>query len=83
MPGTENFLINPYGVLFHEVSASCLIKVDLSGDVILDPTGIGANPAGFLIQVACTVHRAPCTAGPYLRDAHAQRVRNRSGGAAS
>lgn len=56
VPGTEHFLINPYGVLFEEVTASCLVKVDLDGNVIHDPTGIGINPAGFLIH-SC-VHRA-------------------------
>lgn len=56
VPGTEHFLINPYGVLFDEVTASCLVKVSLDGEVILDPTGIGINAAGFLIH-SC-VHRA-------------------------
>jgi ribulose-5-phosphate 4-epimerase/fuculose-1-phosphate aldolase len=56
VPDTEHFLINPYGVLFEEVTASCLVKVDLDGRVLLDPTGIGINPAGFLIH-SC-VHRA-------------------------
>jgi ribulose-5-phosphate 4-epimerase/fuculose-1-phosphate aldolase len=56
VPGTEHFLINPYGVLFDEVTASCLVKVDLDGRIVLDPTGIGINPAGFLIH-SC-VHRA-------------------------
>lgn len=56
VPGTEHFLINPYGVLFDEVTASCLVKVDLDGKTVLDPTGIGCNPAGFLIH-SC-VHRA-------------------------
>lgn len=56
VPGTEHFLINPYGVLFDEVTASCLVKVDLQGNNILDPSGIGCNPAGFLIH-SC-VHRA-------------------------
>lgn len=56
IPGTTQFLINPYGVLFDEVTASCLVTVDLDGNVILDPTGMGINPAGFLIH-SC-VHRA-------------------------
>jgi len=56
VPGTSHFLINPYGVLFDEVTASCLVTVDLDGHVILDPTGMGINPAGFLIH-SC-VHRA-------------------------
>lgn len=56
VPGTEHFLINPYGVLFDEVRASCLVKVDLDGNVVFDPTGIGINPAGYLIH-GC-IHRA-------------------------
>jgi len=31
VPGTEDFLINPYGMMFHEITASSLIKVDLAG----------------------------------------------------
>ena len=38
------------------VTASCLVKVDLDGRVLHDPTGMGINPAGFLIH-SC-VHRA-------------------------
>lgn len=57
VPGTQaHFLINPYGVLFDEVTASCLVKVDIDGEVVFDPTGIGINPAGFLIH-SC-IHRA-------------------------
>ncbi|MEJ7930554.1 class II aldolase/adducin family protein [Ramlibacter sp. AN1015] len=56
VPQTDHFLINPYGVLFDEVTASCLVKVDLDGRIVHDPTGIGINPAGFLIH-SC-VHRA-------------------------
>ncbi|NML42152.1 class II aldolase/adducin family protein [Ramlibacter sp. G-1-2-2] len=56
IPGTSHFLINPYGVLFEEVTASCLVKIDLDGNTILDPSGLGCNAAGFLIH-SC-VHRA-------------------------
>jgi ribulose-5-phosphate 4-epimerase/fuculose-1-phosphate aldolase len=56
VPGTEHFLINPYGLMFDEVTASCLVKIDLDGNAILDPTGLGCNAAGFLIH-SC-VHRA-------------------------
>ena len=31
VPGTEDFLINPYGLMFHEITASSLVKVDLAG----------------------------------------------------
>ena len=56
VPATQHFLINPYGVLFDEVTASSLVKVDIDGRVVLDPSGIGVNPAGYLIH-SC-VHRA-------------------------
>jgi hypothetical protein len=32
VPGTEDFLINPYGLMFHEITASSLVKVDLAGN---------------------------------------------------
>ena len=56
VPGKESFLVNPYGLLFDEVTASSLVKVDLDGRVLLDATGMGINPAGFLIH-SC-IHRA-------------------------
>jgi len=56
VPGTEEFLINPYGVLFDEVTASCLVRVTLGGKVMLDPTGMGINAAGYNIH-SC-VHEA-------------------------
>jgi ribulose-5-phosphate 4-epimerase/fuculose-1-phosphate aldolase len=56
VPGEDHFLINPYGVLFDEVTASCLVKVDYDGKVLLSPSGIGINQAGFVIH-SC-VHRA-------------------------
>jgi ribulose-5-phosphate 4-epimerase/fuculose-1-phosphate aldolase len=56
VPEEEAFLINPYGLLFDEVTASSLVKVDLDGKVLLDASGMGINPAGFLIH-SC-VHRA-------------------------
>lgn len=66
VPGSEaHFLINAYGLLFDEIRASTLVKVTLAGEVIDDPTGLGINPAGFLIHgavhgarhdVACVMH---------------------------
>ncbi len=50
IPGTdEHFLINPFGLMFEEVTASNLIKVDLAGTV-LSPTSHIINPAGFTIH---------------------------------
>jgi ribulose-5-phosphate 4-epimerase/fuculose-1-phosphate aldolase len=56
VPGSEHhFLINPYGFMFEEITASCLIKVDAAGNK-LDTTPFPINPAGFTIHSA--VHAA-------------------------
>src|SRR4029434_3751106 len=45
LPGRQDrFLINPYGLRFEEVTASNLVTVDLDGNVIDDPMGLGINP---------------------------------------
>ena len=56
VPGPEHhFLINPYGMLFEEITASSLVKVDLEGrKVMASPYDI--NPAGFTIHSA--IHSA-------------------------
>lgn len=52
VPGTENhFLINPFGMLFDEITASSLIKVDDKGNV-LGECDCPVNPAGFVIHGA-------------------------------
>ena len=57
LPGrNDRFLINPYGLRFEEVTASNLVTVDLDGNVIDDPMGLGINPAGFTIHSA--IHAA-------------------------
>lgn len=56
IPGPEHhFLINPYGMLFEEITASSLVKVDLDG-AIVEPTEYFINPAGFTIHSA--IHAA-------------------------
>lgn len=56
VPGRhDQFLINPFGLLYSEVSASNLIKVDIEGRVV-ENTTLEANPAGFVIHAA--VHKA-------------------------
>jgi len=56
LPGTaEQFLINPYGLMFEEITASSLVKVDAGGNK-LDETPFPVNPAGFTIHSA--VHAA-------------------------
>lgn len=61
--GEEHFLINPYGLLFEEVTASSLVKVDLDGEKVLDSPH-PVNPAGFVIHSA--VHAAREDAGCVL-----------------
>lgn len=51
----EHFLINPFGLLFEDVTASNIVKVDLQGNV-LPPSRYGINPAGFTIHSA--IHEA-------------------------
>ena len=56
VPGPEHhFLINPYGLLFEEITASSLIKVDLEGRKVMD-SPYDTNPAGFVIHSA--IHAA-------------------------
>jgi ribulose-5-phosphate 4-epimerase/fuculose-1-phosphate aldolase len=56
VPGTEGqFLINPFGMLFRDITASSLVKIDLEGR-ILDDSPYDVNPAGFTIHSA--VHSA-------------------------
>lgn len=64
VPGSDHhFLINPYGVMFEEVTASSLVKVDIEGNVMLD-NGYKINPAGYTIHSA--VHAAREDAGCVL-----------------
>src|SRR5262245_38198568 len=56
IPGPEHhFLINPYGMMFDEITASSLVKVDLDGLKVMD-SPYDINPAGFTIHSA--VHAA-------------------------
>lgn len=56
VPGPDHhFLINPYGMMFEEVTASSLVKVDLNGKKVMD-SDYDINPAGFTIHSA--VHEA-------------------------
>jgi ribulose-5-phosphate 4-epimerase/fuculose-1-phosphate aldolase len=59
IPGTDHLLINAYGYLYTEITASNLITLDMDGEVVLQPEnefGYVANPAGAIIHTS--VHRA-------------------------
>ncbi len=51
----DHFLINPYGLLFDEVTASSLVKIDIEGNPV-EPSAYEVNSGGFAIPAA--VHRA-------------------------
>ncbi|MGI9301392.1 MAG: class II aldolase/adducin family protein [Gammaproteobacteria bacterium] len=59
IPGTDTFLLNPFGMLFGEITASSLIKVDHEGNIIGEST-YPTNPAGFVIHGA--IHMAVANA---------------------
>lgn len=62
VPGTQDqFLINPYGLLFDEITASSLVKIDVQGNK-LDDSPYPVNPAGFTIHSAIHAarHDAQC-----------------------
>ena len=65
VPDSHDFLINPYGLMFDEITASTLVKVDLDGNIVDDPLGMGINEAGYVIhscmhrvrpEVNCVIH---------------------------
>ena len=53
--GEHQFLINPYGLMFDEITASSLVKVDMACNKLMD-SPFPVNPAGFVIHSA--VHEA-------------------------
>ena len=56
LPGShDSFLINPYGLMFDEITASSLVKIDSQGNK-LDQSEFPVNPAGFTIHSA--IHSA-------------------------
>lgn len=62
VPGEEDrFLINPYGMMFDEITASSLVKIDLDGNKV-EESSFPVNPAGFTIHSAIHAvrHDAQC-----------------------
>ena len=63
IPGVDNhFLINPYGMMFDEITASSLVKIDLAGNKLDTDNPFPINPAGFTIHSAIHAarHDAKC-----------------------
>jgi ribulose-5-phosphate 4-epimerase/fuculose-1-phosphate aldolase len=65
VPGTEDqFLINPYGMLYEEIDASSLVKIDLDGNTLFNASDYSVNAAGFVIHSAIHMarHDVDCVA---------------------
>jgi len=74
IPGPEHhFLLNPYQLMFEEVTASSLIKVDVHGNPV-DPTPFITNPAGFTIHSAVHMAREDANAVMHLHTPAGQAV---------
>jgi ribulose-5-phosphate 4-epimerase/fuculose-1-phosphate aldolase len=57
VPGShDQFLINPYGMLYEEMTASSMIKIDIDSNVLFNATDYGINEAGYVIHSA--IHAA-------------------------
>jgi ribulose-5-phosphate 4-epimerase/fuculose-1-phosphate aldolase len=69
VPGTHEFLINPYGWLFEEITASSLVKVDLQGRKLMD-SPYDINPAGFTIHSAVHAARADAQCVLHIHSLH-------------
>src|SRR5881227_846905 len=80
IPGPEHhFLLNPYNLMFEEVTASSLVKVDVNGNPV-DPTPFITNPAGFTIHSAIHMAREDAHAVMHLHTPAGQAVAAHSEG---
>jgi ribulose-5-phosphate 4-epimerase/fuculose-1-phosphate aldolase len=74
IPGPEHhFLLNPYNLMFEEVTASSLVKVGLDG-LPVEPSPFITNPAGFTIHSAIHMAREDAHAVIHLHTSHGQAV---------
>lgn len=80
VPGKEHeFLINPYGLFFEEITASSLVKVDHEGHPVM-PTPFDVNPAGFVIHSAVHEARPNVNCVLHTHTAHGVAVAAQEGG---
>ena len=74
VPGPEHhFLINPYNLMFEEITASSLVKIDVQGAPVM-PTPYLTNPAGFTIHSALHMARDDANAVIHLHTSAGQAV---------
>jgi ribulose-5-phosphate 4-epimerase/fuculose-1-phosphate aldolase len=80
LPGADHhFLINPYGLLFEEITASSLVKVDLDGRKLLD-SPFEINPAGFIIHSCIHAARADALCVMHIHSLNGVAVSAQRGG---
>lgn len=80
VPGAEgHFLLNPYGLMFEEVTASSLVKLDIEGNKVL-PSSHDVIPAGFTIHSAVHEARADAHCVIHLHTPEGVAVSCRKGG---
>ena len=80
IPGPDHhFLLNPYNLMFEEVTASSLVKVDANGNAV-EPTPFITNPAGFTIHSAIHMAREDAHAVMHLHTPAGQAVSAHSEG---
>ena len=57
IPGTDHLLINLYGLLYREITATSLVRIDVEGNILWKPdTDYGINKSGYVIHGA--IHKA-------------------------
>lgn len=59
------FLLNPFGLMFDEITASCLLRLDLEGNLV-EPTRFPINPAGLNIHAGLLAARADANSVMHL-----------------
>lgn len=70
VPGhPSHFLVNPNGLLFEEITASNLVKIDLEGRILQDSTGLGVLPGGYNFHSAVYVARADAACAVHTHSA--------------
>jgi ribulose-5-phosphate 4-epimerase/fuculose-1-phosphate aldolase len=80
VPGPDDhILINPYGLMFEEVTASSLVKIDLAG-LKVDASTFDINPAGFVIHSAVHEVRGNAECVIHLHTPHGVAVSAQRGG---
>jgi ribulose-5-phosphate 4-epimerase/fuculose-1-phosphate aldolase len=74
IPGTDHhFLLNPFNLMFEEITASSLVKVDTVGKPVMETPFI-TNPAGFVIHSAIHMAREDARVVMHLHTPHGQAV---------